>query len=274
MSEDDIFKPSGLPIHSWNRPPDVAVAEFKARRVWPDWDDYPPFQDYHIHHKFEKNDEIKVPKSPVYFSGPSLRRYNNEIQKNRDEIEEMRKHFILGQNDVNDFKNDYYRNNADQFQFFTQNNSRNNKPFTSAFQSYYRPRNYMEDDDYKVYSGYDNRKIEAQNESFQSISNVSAPKQNVTNFSTANINFNNDKFNSNNFNGNDFNDLPKEELDYNIISAETMEARLLRKQNEEIKKRIAFLNKKLDETKAENLKLLNKIEESEVQRHNLEMKFK
>ena len=65
------------------RPPDVEIVEHECRRVWPDWDDYPPGMGK------------KIPE-PIPEATPSERQTQGRIRQTKEEIDEIMKRFPRG----------------------------------------------------------------------------------------------------------------------------------------------------------------------------------
>ena len=76
MEPFNPFEPNDFHCHSKFRPPDIEAVEFKARRVWPDWDDYPPYQN--------QNKEVKSNENTR--NNRAKQRYDIEIKKTQDEL--------------------------------------------------------------------------------------------------------------------------------------------------------------------------------------------
>ena len=91
MNSEDPYEPDVLQCHSRFRPPTIEVMEYRARKVWPDWDDYPPYQN-EIIRSTKPNPIVNRQQYPI---NRVEQRYNMEIKKTREEIEEMAKRFDL-----------------------------------------------------------------------------------------------------------------------------------------------------------------------------------
>lgn len=261
MNPVDPFK-SEFHCHSKFRPPDIEAVEFKARRVWPDWDDFPPYQDQNIERRTSNNTN-KTNDNREYIS-PNERakkRYNMEIKKTQDEIEEMTKRFRLYDFDINEPRN---RVNADyqSFEFFKTNQNFVRSPRHSAEYAYpitnnsdaNRNINYRSEinNDYYYKDTFNNSNYTK----YQS-----QPKNISRNMQNMSSKYYDQSFTNYEKNGDD--------IDYEITSAATLEAGLLREQNEAMRKRIAYLKQKLEAQKKENKIVLKKIEESEIDRHQM-----
>ncbi|OHS98206.1 hypothetical protein TRFO_35440 [Tritrichomonas foetus] len=284
MEVEKIFNPRTIECHSRNRPPDVEVAEFKARQVWEDWDDFPPYQKSDFPQKFQSNltslnDNLTKykPQSDNYIE-ITKQLYNNEVKKTREEIEEMRKHFKFGDEtqDIDYRARKYGGDNS--FEYFNQNQSR---PTKSAIQSFYQIKNFngsqSSAEKYPNINDSINNSIMNQKNPYTNINYTGDIRDN--NYSHYNFS-ENDPFMNNSFEKGRFGfdskssnykppEKKSEEYDYDITAAATLEAQLLRKQNEEIRKRLQFLTAKLESTKKENFELLSQIEKSEIERHKM-----
>lgn len=208
MNPEDPYEPDVLQCHSRFRPPTIEVMEYKARKVWPDWDDYPPYQD-EITRSFKPNSNRQQ-----YPINRVERRYNMEIKKTREEIEEMAKRFRFNETNTPSI-NDTPQYHAGFTGYFTSNFNNDN---------YYKgskPVNIP-------YNHYSWTQKSTQNEK---------------------------KTNSN--------------VNYEITNAATLEASLLREQNEKMRKRIEHLKQKLETQKKENIKILKQIEQTEIDIHKM-----
>lgn len=267
MDKIDPFQSNDFHCHSKFRPPDIEAVEFKARRVWPDWDDFPPYQDQNIENinsNYNKN-----------FAGTNERakkRYNMEIKKTQDEIEEMTKRFRIYDYNYKEPKpsiNTNYRS----FEFFQTNQNfaptRRITTGSTINNNYYYKTDSINDNNYNLRTD----SINANNlNNYNSISvndaylkdslSIQSQFQNQRSHVPQSYKYYNQSYSNNTEKNGD-------DVDYEITSAATLEANLLRKQNEAMRKRIAFLKQKLEAKKKENKVVLKKIEESEIDRHQM-----
>lgn len=264
--------------HSKFRPPEIEVVEFKARRVWPDWDDFPPYQD---------QNNVSIRKDAYANTNErTKKRYNMEIKKTQNEIEEMTKRFR---------NHDYYSyepknrvaNGPQSYDFFQTNvdtGFRNQSKYANNVDTGFRNQSkyaYSAQNDNNYYSSFTNnyRSLNNNDDQYESRFsynyNIGSNAQNYNNnsyYQSQQLNISNHSFSntqgsfSQSFSKND---KKGEDVDYEITAAATLEAGLLREQNEAMRKRINYLKQKLEAQKNENRVVLKKIEASEIDRHKM-----